>query len=277
VRPPGYDRGPGGVQRHTRSDPSVPVPCRDRQSGVPFLKVARFAESVGGSGQIRAVLFDFGGTLVSSLRDAYPIWEEVLRVHSIPFDRDSFESAYEKVDREIGPFLNRYIGAPPGLVEEYNARDLAALGIRDPSGQILRELHEAVTAPRWHRPYPETEEVLDQLLRRGLSLHLVSNNTELLPETLRRLGWSERFSTVTYSQEAGAEKPDPRIFRLSLDRAQCSAEEVVHVGDSWEADYLGAKRAGLRAIWLNRSGGDPPEPCEMVRDLRDVNQLLDRT
>jgi len=199
------------------------------------------------------VLFDFGGTLVSSLRDPYPVWEEVLHAHEILLDRRTLERAFGNVDDELGPFSERYLGAPPGFVEEYDARALAYLGIRDPSGQILEELQEGFTAPRWHQPYPATEEVLDQLARRGLSLHVVSNNTELLPQTLRRLGWSDRFSTVTYSQEVGAEKPDPRVFRLSLDRARCSADEVVHVGDSWDADYLGAKRAGLRAIWLNEA------------------------
>jgi putative hydrolase of the HAD superfamily len=240
------------------------------------MKVAPFARSVGASRPVRAVLFDFGGTLVSNLRDPYPIWEEVVRAHETSLDRGTFERAFEKVDHQLGPFLDRYLGAPPGIVGEYDARGLEYLGIGDPTGQILRDLHEAFTAPRWHRPYPETEEVLDQLARRGLSLHVVSNNTELLPETLRRLGWSERFSTVTYSQEAGAEKPDPRVFRLSLDRARCSADEAVHVGNSWEADYLGAKRAGLRAIWLNRSGEDPPEPCETVRDLRELDRQLNR-
>lgn len=224
--------------------------------------------------RIRAVFFDFGGTLVTPLRDIYPVFEEVLRGRHISLDRTAFERAHSEVDARLGPFSSQYLGRSSGMVDRYNARDLEQLGIEDPHGEVVADLHEAFTSPRWHRPYPESDGVLRELGRRGVALHVVSNNTEILPETLARLGWSDRFATVTYSQEAGAEKPDPRIFRLALERAHRSPGEVVHVGDSWEADLVGATQVGLRAIWVNRGMDPPPSPCESVRDLRGVLPLV---
>jgi HAD superfamily hydrolase (TIGR01549 family) len=223
---------------------------------------------------IRAVFLDFGGTLATPLREAYPIFEEVLRARHLPLDRRDFERAFAEVDARFGAFVGAYLDHPAGVVDLYNARNLEQLGIEDPRGEIVADLHEAFTSPRWHRPYPESDEVLRELELRGVALHIVSNNTELLPETLRKLGWAGRFASVTYSQEAGAEKPDPRIFRLALERAKVSPREVVHVGDSWTADVVGATQAGLRAVWLNREDDPPPGPCDTVRDLRGIVQLL---
>ena len=60
------------------------------------------------------------------------------------------------------------------------------------------------------------------------------------------------------SEEAGVSKPDPRIFRIALERLGCAAGEAVMVGDSWSADIVGARAAGIRAIWFNPRHGAVP-------------------
>jgi putative hydrolase of the HAD superfamily len=57
---------------------------------------------------------------------------------------------------------------------------------------------------------------------------------------------------VTISTEVGAAKPDSQIFTAALQKHNCTAENVLHIGDSFKADYCGAKNAGLNAIWFNR-------------------------
>jgi len=56
------------------------------------------------------------------------------------------------------------------------------------------------------------------------------------------------------SAAVGVEKPDRRIFDLALARAGVPAHRVVHVGDDYEADVLGAQGAGIDAIHLVRDG-----------------------
>ncbi len=74
----------------------------------------------------------------------------------------------------------------------------------------------------------------------------------------------------------GAAKPDPKIFRAALEKANVKAEESVHVGDSLEDDVRGAYQAGIRAIWLDRSGrreklaGHEREVLTVIRDLREL-------
>jgi len=220
--------------------------------------------------ELRAIFLDFGGTLVEPLRDGYPVFADVLGSNGIPLEAEVYRRAESELSRSWGPVSHRYLGAGPGFWDEYHVQLLDRLGISRRRAELTKGLHDAFTSPRWHRPYPEVDEVLEELLRWGLTLHVVSNNTELLSETIGRLGWSRRFATITYSQEVGAEKPDPRVFRRALERAGCSPTEVLHVGDSWEADVLGARAAGIPALWLDRGGLGPERDSPRVRDLRGI-------
>lgn len=90
---------------------------------------------------------------------------------------------------------------------------------------------------------------LDALAGR-FTIGLLSNGNSY-PE---RCGLEGRFQFVVFSQDHGVEKPDPRIFKIAMREAGCSAGEFLHVGDSLEDDALGANRAGARSVWLNRVG-----------------------
>lgn len=223
---------------------------------------------------VRAVFFDFGGTLVKQFRDAYPVYESVLRSRGIAVRRDVWEEASERSLRRIEPLRYALLGRTPSWGDRVTTETLRELRVEDPGGEITRALHDHFTSESSHPPFPESEVMVRELRQRGLAVHVVSNNIDWLPETISHLGWTSLFDGVTYSQEVGAEKPDPRVFRVALQRARCRPDEVLHVGDSWEADYLGAKRVGLRAVWLNREGTPPPAPCESLRSLRELAGLL---
>jgi putative hydrolase of the HAD superfamily len=80
---------------------------------------------------------------------------------------------------------------------------------------------------------------------------------------------------LVVSEEAGASKPDPRIFEIALARAGCAAEEAVMVGDSWTNDILGARAAGIRAIWFDRDARDPPlADVPVIRSLQPASDVL---
>ena len=68
-------------------------------------------------------------------------------------------------------------------------------------------------------------------------------------------------------------KPHPEIFLYALKKAGLAPEEVVHVGDSYYSDVLGAKNAGISAILVDREGKDIHEDCRKVSSLADVLKL----
>lgn len=103
-------------------------------------------------------------------------------------------------------------------------------------------------AARLFRPYAGLHEVLTELRERGYRLHVLSNNSSILPLQLDLIGVTGYFDTVSWSEEMGVEKPDERIFAMALERIGATPDEAVYVGDSHVADVWGAAAAGLTPI-----------------------------
>ncbi|MEG4090016.1 HAD-IA family hydrolase [Microcoleus sp. Pol12B4] len=107
------------------------------------------------------------------------------------------------------------------------------------------------TAEPWF-VYPDVFPALNKWQQQGIELAVVSNFDYRIYPVLKALNLAEYFTSVTISTEVGAAKPDSKIFTVALQKHNCTAENVLHIGDSFKADYCGAKNAGLNAIWLNR-------------------------
>lgn len=112
-------------------------------------------------------------------------------------------------------------------------------------------------------------------LHERVKIAVVTNNivAEQI-EKLRHLKLEHLIDELVTSEETGFIKPDPRIFHVALERLACRAEEVVMVGDSWKSDVLGAQKAGIRAIWLNRAGLVCPDPA-LAWELQALEPLAE--
>ena len=122
-------------------------------------------------------------------------------------------------------------------------------------------------------PYPDALEALRALRERGHSTIVVSNWDCSLPDWLGPTGLLELVGGVVTSADAGAAKPDPRIFRRALGLAGVEAPAAVHVGDSLDNDVEGARALGIRPILVQRTG-EPPAGIESVRVLTELPALL---
>ena len=65
-------------------------------------------------------------------------------------------------------------------------------------------------------------------------------------------------------------KPDPHIFNYTLAAVGVSAEEVVHVGDTYEADIIGARNAGIRPILIDRDETQTGKWAETIQSLTEL-------
>jgi putative hydrolase of the HAD superfamily len=111
-------------------------------------------------------------------------------------------------------------------------------------------------------------------LQRRCRLFAISNGNA----DLAAIGLQHFFERSLSARDAGVLKPDPRIFRRLLDDAGLDAANVAHVGDDPDADVAGARGAGVRPVWLNRSGAPWPARCEApelhIRSLVELDALL---
>jgi putative hydrolase of the HAD superfamily len=108
------------------------------------------------------------------------------------------------------------------------------------------------TADPWF-VYPEVQQALAYWRSQKIELGVLSNFDTRIHPVLEVLGLRHYFTSVTISTEVGAAKPSPTVFAAALAKHHCPAHRAWHIGDSLREDYEGARAAGLRAIWLNRS------------------------
>lgn len=115
---------------------------------------------------------------------------------------------------------------------------------------------------------------LDRLASRYRLFALSNGNADLAA-----IGIAARFEVAVSARDAGAAKPDRRIFELLLGRAALAPEDIVYVGDDPHADVEGARRAGMHAVWMDRTGRPWPAalepPLHSVRDLHELAVLLE--
>ncbi len=116
---------------------------------------------------------------------------------------------------------------------------------------------------------------LRRLRARGVALGLVTNgDVRLQREKLARHGLDDRFDAVVIDGEFGVGKPDPAVYRHVIARLGVEAACATMVGDNVEWDVLGAERAGVTGVWLDRGGAGLPAGHPPVRTIRTLADLL---
>ena len=114
---------------------------------------------------------------------------------------------------------------------------------------------------------------LQRLSALGLKLVVVSNANGVLHRAFDRLGLTRYFHCICDSFVDGVEKPDPRFFRIALDRSGAAAESTMHVGDLYYVDVAGARASGLRAMLI--------DPFDLYKEydadrVRTLDELVSR-
>ena len=116
---------------------------------------------------------------------------------------------------------------------------------------------------------------LDALTARGFALGILSNFSPNCEDVLRRVGVHRYFSFFVVSAVVGVEKPDPRIFDLTVRAANRSRAEIVYIGDSMFHDIEGAQRAGIDAVLVDRANQYRDWNGTRVQDLRELIGYLE--
>ncbi len=134
---------------------------------------------------------------------------------------------------------------------------------------------EAVPAP------PNVRPLLERLSQR-YRLGVVSNwpLAASIDRYFEAVGWAPLLSAVAVSERVGAIKPDRAIFDYAARMLGVPGQEILHVGDDWVADVVGAKRAGWHAGYFRGRPDDSPLPwsdrdtsVEADLELRDLLEL----
>jgi len=153
------------------------------------------------------------------------------------------------------------------------ALGLSAESLREALYSLARTEHAPYAAMlaryglRERAPYRPELETLDpdaprvlRALGERYRLGVIANQQRGLTERLASMGILEYFEWVISSADCGAAKPDPRIFRLALERAGCAPRDAVMIGDRLDNDIAPAKSLGMRTVWVRQGFGGLPRP-----------------
>jgi putative hydrolase of the HAD superfamily len=113
--------------------------------------------------------------------------------------------------------------------------------------------------------------VLQPDYRLVIATNAVMSTAEQVRAALARANLDVYFANIWTALELGVAKPEPAYYDIVLRECGCAPEELVMVGDTFSTDVLGAKLAGMRAIWYNAAGKPVPadSPLTPDADLRD--------
>jgi putative hydrolase of the HAD superfamily len=220
------------------------------------------------------VLFDALGTLVR-LEPPWPVLRDLLSSrHGIEV---TLEQAQEAMRTEIAYYLEHHMeGRDADSLAELRARCAEVLGQALPdTGLDRRQLTDVLLDALRFVPFPDAAPVLGALRAGGIHTAVVSNWDCSLGEVLAGLGLGGLLDAVLTSAEAGARKPDPRIFRMALERTRVPAERAILVGDSLDVDVAGGQAAGIRSLLLDRyASGAEIGDVERISTLDNLPTLV---
>ncbi|MBI3325500.1 MAG: HAD-IA family hydrolase, partial [Nitrospinae bacterium] len=153
------------------------------------------------------------------------------------------------------------------------AETFRPLGTPQPFDAFFEDLYTLFGQPEVWRVFPEVMEVLPRLKERGFVTGVISNWDTRLGPLLEGLGLMRYLDHVVLSAEVGWEKPHRRIFEAALTRAGVPPAQALHVGDNYQQDVVGARDAGMQAVWLRRRGAEAAD-CPVIPSLHDLLTMV---
>jgi HAD superfamily hydrolase (TIGR01509 family) len=222
---------------------------------------------------IRVVTFDADGTLwdfptvaaeasrrlVERLRREHPGFEadahDLVATHRRVLESSPEGSSYAGIRRTaISAFVAEYVGDVPGLADELADEFFA---YRDEADRL----------------YPDVEPML-AVLPGDLVLGVVTSGTTRWSRT----AIGKHFDFWLAADETGLRKPDPRVFHAAATAAGFRPRELLHVGDEYHSDIVGARKAGARAVLLDRRDDIPERDGAdaVIRSLTELPALIER-
>jgi HAD superfamily hydrolase (TIGR01509 family) len=224
---------------------------------------------------IKTIFLDAGGVL------AFPNWERVtgiLAAHGVKAEPRALGAAdpVAKFQMDVGS----YIGASTDgeRWRRYFELVFAEAGIKPDSRtgaaiDRIRAYHDIHNL--WETVPDEVRLALFRLRKLGLCLAVVSNANGTVADAFERAGLSEHVDMIIDSHYEGIEKPDPRLFRIALERAGAQADTTVHLGDLFHVDVVGARAAGIRAVLLDPADLYLEYDCQRVASLTEFVDRLE--
>ena len=222
------------------------------------------------------VFFDLDHTLWDFEKNSALTFLEILPASNVMVNFDMFIEAYIPInlkywkkyrEEKVSKTELRY----SRLKETFDAIDYFV------EDKIINHLSEEYInkLPNYNHLFDGTFEILEYLQQK-YQLHIITNGFEEI-QTLKmqKSGIREFFNEVITSESVGVKKPNPRVFEFALEKAKTNASSSIMIGDSLEADIMGAMECGIKAIHYNSENSQRiPKNITSINHLLEIKQYL---
>ncbi len=223
-----------------------------------------------------AVSFDLGHTL---LFPRYEWYREIVAETGVDIGQEELQDRESELRRWFDSMIldEGRKGMDDSLWEQYFRRFFSGLGVSDGSlDSLLRRLYlehlEGVGL--WTEPAPGAEKTLKALKGAGLLVACVSNNDGRLESMIEHQDWTGYFDIMVDSRAIRIAKPDPGIFRFALDHLGLEPDEMIHVGDYYSVDVIGARNAGVEGVLYDPRGAYEEVDCRVIKELTAIVEAV---
>jgi len=221
------------------------------------------------------IFFDLDHTLWDFEKNSALTFEKIFKQNGVDVVLSDFLKIYIPINLEYWKLYReeRVTKAELRYQRLRKAFDGLGVTIKDDSINSLSE-HYIEHLSSFNHVFPGTIEILDYL-KPKYRLHIITNGFEEIQEKkLRTSNIRDYFEVIVNSEMAGVKKPNPKIFELALNQAQVEPEKAIMIGDSLEADIIGARNLGFNVLHFNSHQEPKHEVCQMIEHLHEIKSFL---
>lgn len=226
-------------------------------------------------GVVTDVFFDLDHTLWDFEKNSALTFQKILSENNVFVDIDDFLKVYVPINFQYWKMFREEKISKENLRYQRLKSVFDELGYKATDNLIHLLADEYINhLSSFNNLFPNALEVLEYL-KTDYRLHIITNGfNDVQEKKLKNSNIYGYFDVVINSEMAGVKKPNPYIFEMALDQAQTVASKSIMIGDSLEADILGAKEVGLYTLHFNAHREPQHTHCCIIHTLDEIKKYL---
>jgi putative hydrolase of the HAD superfamily len=224
---------------------------------------------------IKHVFFDLDHTHWDIETNSAKTFEKIFKLHKVDINLSRFLFMYKKINFEYWRLFRNNLVTKEELRYKRLKETFDQLNFSI-SDNLINTLSEDYInyLSTFNDVFEGAFEILDYL-KPKYKLHIITNGfSEVQSKKMKNSKLDTYFDIIVTSESVGVKKPNPKIFEYALSQAKANREESIMIGDSWEADIMGAKNMGIKPIFCNFEKQQVDDSILSIENLLELKQYL---
>lgn len=224
---------------------------------------------------IKHIFFDLDHTLWDFEKNSELAFKQIFKEQKIDLDFDEFMRVYSSINFDYWKMF-REEKVTRAALKYGRLKDTFDAFKYSVSDMFINKMADDYLAylPNSNYLIDGTIELLDYLTPK-YELHIITNGfKEVQNKKIKESNIAKYFNVIVTSESVGVKKPNPKVFEFALEKAKAKPEESIMIGDSFEADIMGAFNVGLLPIHFDVEQKSSNNSFVSVKSLVDLKQYL---